>query len=80
MVNKESVQRALDARLSALSASPQRRARIRAAAFAKEETETRRKFAAGLIFALAALLALTGAALAVKTNLFARFAVRDARY
>lgn len=80
MVNKDSVRRAMDARLSGLTASPERRARIRNAALSKAEPKMKRKITAALAFALAALLLLAGAALAVKTNLFARFAARDARY
>ena len=79
MVNKDSVRRAMDARLSGLTASSERRARIRNAALSKEGPKMRRKIRAALAFALAALL-LAGAALAVKTNLIARFAARDARY
>ena len=37
MVNKDSVRRAMDARLSGLTASPERRARIRNAALSKAE-------------------------------------------
>lgn len=80
MVNEESVKRALDARLSALSASPQRRARILNAAQEKEEPIMKKKITAGAALVLAALLMLTGAALAVGSNLFSRFAARDVRY
>ena len=75
----ETIRRALDARLSPLSASPGRRARIRAAAARKEKRLGKRR---GMSFALtvALLLALAGAALALGTSLFARFAQNDERY
>lgn len=81
MVNEESVKRALDARLSALSASPQRRARILNAAMkTEEEPVMKKKITAGAALVLAALLVLTSVALAVGSNLFSRFATRDVRY
>lgn len=80
MVNEESVKRALDARLSVLSALPQRRARILNAALKKEEPIMKKRITAGAAIVLAALLVLTGAALAVGSNLFSRFAARDVRY
>ena len=75
----ETIRRALDARLSPLSASSGRRARIRAAAARKEKRLGKRR---GMSFALtvALLLALAGAALALGTSLFARFAQNDERY
>ena len=79
MASKDTVRHAMNARLSGLTASEERRARIRNAALSKDEPRMQRKIAAILAFALAALL-LAGAALAAKANLFARFAARDARY
>lgn len=40
----------------------------------------KKKITAGAAIVLAALLVLTGAALAVGSNLFSRFAARDVRY
>lgn len=78
-LKSETIRQALDARLSPLSASPGRRARIRAAAVRKEKrVGKRRKMSFALTVAL--LLALAGAALALGTNLFARFAQKDERY
>lgn len=80
MVNEESVKRALDARFSALTASQQRRARILNAALKKEKPIMKKKITAGAAIVRAALLVLTGAELAIGSNLFSRFAARDVRY
>ena len=77
-LKQETIRNALDARLSPLSASSRRRARIRAAAARKEKTAGKRKWSFALIVAL--LLMLVGAALAVGSHLFARFAQKDERY
>ncbi|MFR5853338.1 MAG: hypothetical protein ACLUE8_02805 [Lachnospiraceae bacterium] len=74
----ETIRKALDARLSALAASPRRRERIRTAARKEPNPSFRKK--GGFVLAIALLLALAGAALAVSTNLFARFAQNDRRY
>ena len=75
---RETIRKALDARLSPLSASPRRRERIRTAARKEPNPSFRKK--GGFVLAIALLLALAGAALAVGTNLFARFAQNDRRY
>ena len=75
---RETIRKALDARLSPLSASPRRRERIRTAARKEPNPSFRKK--GGFVLAIALLLALAGAALAVSTNLFARFAQNDRRY
>ena len=77
---EEKVKRALDARLASLSASPERRARIRAAALKEEERTMKRKWTVGVALAAVLVLSLTGAALAISGNLFELFAQRDARY
>ena len=77
-LKQETIRNALDARLSPLSASSRRRARIRAAAAREEKTAGKRKWSFALIVAL--LLMLAGAALAVGSHLFARFAQKDERY
>ena len=75
---RETIRKALDARLSPLSASPRRREGIRAAVAQREKKPIPKR--RSLVLAVALLLALTGAALAVGTNLFARFAQNDRRY
>ena len=75
---RETIRKALDARLSPLSASPRRRECIRAAVAQKEKKPIPKR--RSLVLAVALLLALAGAALAVGTNLFARFAQNDRRY
>ena len=79
-MHEEKVKRALDARLASLSASPERRARIRAAALKEEERTMKRKWTVGVALAAVLVLSLTGAALAISGNLFELFAQRDARY
>ena len=75
---RETIRKALDARLSPLSASPRRREGIRAAVAQREKKPIPKR--RSLVLAVALLLALAGAALAVGTNLFARFAQNDRRY
>ena len=75
---RETIRKALDARLSPLSASPRRREGIRAAVAQREKKPIPKR--RSLVLAVALLLALAGAALAVSTNLFARFARHDPRY
>ena len=75
---RETIRKALDARLSPLSASPRRREGIRAAVAQREKKPIPKR--RSLVLAVALLLALAGAALAVSTNLFARFAQNDRRY
>ena len=75
---RETIRKALDARLSPLSASPRRREHIRAAIAQREKKPLPKR--RSLVLAVALLLALAGAALAVGTNLFARFAQNDRRY
>ena len=67
---RETIRKALDARLSPLSASPRRREGIRAAVAQREKKPIPKR--RSLVLAVALLLALAGAALAVSTNLFAR--------
>ena len=74
--DEEKVKRALDARLASLSASPERRARIRAAALKEEERTMKRKWTVGVALAAVLVLSLTGAALAISGNLFELFAQR----
>lgn len=75
---RETIRKALDARLSPLSASPRRREGIRDAVAQREKKPIPKR--RSLVLAVALLLALAGAALAVGTNLFARFAQNDRRY
>ena len=75
---RETIRKALDARLSPLSASPRRREGIRAAVAQREKKPIPKR--RSLVLAVALLLALAGAALAVGTNLFARFAQNDRRF
>ena len=75
---RETIRKALDARLSPLSASPRRRERIRIVIGQREKKPIPKR--RSLVLAVALLLALAGAALAVGTNLFARFAQNDRRY
>ena len=75
---RETIRKALDARLSPLSASPRRREGIRDAVAQREKKPIPKR--RSLVLAVALLLARAGAALAVGMNLFARFAQNDRRY
>ena len=78
-IDERDVKRALDARLAALDADPARRRRIRER-IEKEEQPVKRKMTISLALTVAAVLALTGAALAAAgMNVFEYFAQRDAR-
>lgn len=61
---------AMNRRLSALEASAERRARIRQRIEREEEPEVKRKLTIGMAFALIAVLALSGAAVAERVGLF----------
>ena len=78
-IDERDVKRALDARLAARDADPARRRRIRER-IEKEEQPVKRKMTISLALTVAAVLALTGAALAAAgMNVFEYFAQRDAR-
>ncbi len=70
---------AMDRRLSALDASPVRRARIRQRIHQEEEVVVKKKLTVGMALAIALLLALAGVALAAGLNLFEAFGQSDAR-
>lgn len=78
-IDEREIRQAMDRRMSALEASAERRAAIRRRV-GEEEPIVRRKMTASVAFALALMLALTGAALAVGlSNLFEYFGRNDER-
>lgn len=64
------IREAMDRRLSSLEASAGRRAQIRQRIEREEEPEVKRKMTVGMAFALIAVLALSGIALAAGLNVF----------
>ncbi len=64
------IREAMNSRLSPLEASAERRARIRQRIEREEEPEVKRKLSIGMAFALIAVLALGGIALAAGLNVF----------
>ena len=82
MWNEKKFQDSVNRRLSGLSASEQRRGRIRAAIRAErqEVLPVKRKMSAALAFALILVLLMASLAIAESLNLFDLFGQRDARY
>lgn len=70
---------AMNRRLSALEASAERRARIRQRIEREEEPKVKRKLTAAMAFALVAVMALSGIALAAGMNLFEMYDEEDTR-
>lgn len=79
-IDEKEIKDAMNRRLSSLDSSINRRDRIHQLAMKEEEPIMKKKVTAGLVFAIVAVLALTGAALALGVNLFEYFSERDARY
>lgn len=82
MLNEKEMQERINRRLASLSASPQRRARIRTAMDAerKEAGNMKRKLSAVWVIALTAVLLTAALAIAETLNLFDFFGERDERY
>lgn len=76
----QEIRQAVEHRLSVLDDDPSRRARTLLRIRDAENLHRKKKRSAGLVIALALLLALAGVALALTTNLFTFFGQRDARY
>lgn len=81
-MNEKKLQDRINRRLSGLTASEQRRMRIRAAVSPEREDERRvkRTFSKALVFALVAALLAATVAFAERFNLFNFFGGRDGRY
>ncbi|MBE5784073.1 MAG: hypothetical protein E7329_12270 [Clostridiales bacterium] len=82
MLNEKKIRDGLDRHLAPLSASPDRRMRIRAAIAAEkqENTPMKRKWTATLVFALIAVMLTASIAIAEHFNLFSFFGTHDERY
>lgn len=82
MTNKRNIQERVDRRLSGLTASPERQARIRAAIHEERQATQpmKRKTSFVPVFVLIAVLLMASLAIAETLNLFNFFGERDARY
>ena len=76
----QEIRQAVEHRLSVLDDDPARRVRTLQRIRKGEQPRRKKKLSAGLVIAIALLLALVGVALAWTTNLFTFFGQRDARY